>query len=92
MEETKSYWTAWSPYWSHQEDFFLDLDAINKLSAFITSPALIIGAGQGLLVEQLQKKRLYSRWNRPGSPDDFLRQKKKRIRPHRGRRQEYAFC
>jgi len=56
MLETKSYWTAWSPYWSYQEDFFLDLDAINKLSAFITNPVLIIGAGQGLLVEQLQKK------------------------------------
>jgi len=56
MSETKSYWTAWSPYWSYQEDFFLDLDAINKLSAFITNPVLIIGAGQGLLVEQLRKK------------------------------------
>jgi ubiquinone/menaquinone biosynthesis C-methylase UbiE len=55
MEETASYWTAWSPYWSYQEDFFLDLDAINKLSALITNPVLIIGAGQGLLVEQLQK-------------------------------------
>ena len=55
MEETASYWTAWSPYWSYQEDFFLDLDAINKLSAFITNPVLIVGAGQGLLVEQLQK-------------------------------------
>ena len=56
MVESKSYWTAWSPYWSYQEDFFLDLDAINKLSAFITNPVLIIGAGQGLLVEQLRKK------------------------------------
>ena len=56
MEETASYWAAWSPYWSYQEDFFLDLEAINKLSAFITNPALIIGAGQGLLVEQLRKK------------------------------------
>jgi ubiquinone/menaquinone biosynthesis C-methylase UbiE len=55
MVEKENYWTAWSPYWSYQEDFFLDLDAINKLSAFITNPVLIIGAGQGLLVEQLQK-------------------------------------
>ena len=56
MVERVSYWTAWSPYWSYQEDFFLDLDAINKLTAFITNPVLIVGAGQGLLVEQLQKK------------------------------------
>lgn len=56
MVETESYWTAWSPYWSYQEDFFLDLDAINKLAVDITNPVLIIGAGQGLLVEQLQKQ------------------------------------
>ena len=55
MVETKSYWTAWSPYWSYQEDFFLDSESINKLTVFITNPVLIIGAGQGLLVEQLQK-------------------------------------
>jgi len=55
MVETESYWTVWSPYWSYQEDFFLDLEAINRLADFIKSPVLIIGAGQGLLVEQLQK-------------------------------------
>lgn len=55
MKETTSYWTAWSPYWSYQEDFFLDSETINKLSAAIVSPVLIVGAGQGLLVDQLQK-------------------------------------
>lgn len=58
MIEKESYWTAWSPYWLYQEDFFLDSEAINKLTVFITNPVLIIGAGQGLLVEQLQKKDL----------------------------------
>lgn len=56
MVEKESYWTAWSPYWSYQEDFFLDSEAINKLATFFTNPVLIIGAGQGLLVEQLKKK------------------------------------
>jgi 2-polyprenyl-3-methyl-5-hydroxy-6-metoxy-1,4-benzoquinol methylase len=56
--EKESYWTAWSLYWSYLEDFFLDLEAINQLAAFITNPVLIIGAGQGLLVEQLQKNGL----------------------------------
>ena len=56
MVETESYWTAWSPYWSYQEDFFLDLEAINKLTVFIKNPVLLIGAGQGLLVDQLQKE------------------------------------
>lgn len=55
MVETQSYWTAWSPYWSYLEDFFLDLEAIDKLEVVITNPVLIIGAGQGLLVEQLKK-------------------------------------
>lgn len=56
MAETTSLWTAWSPYWSYQEDFFLDLDTIDKLTDDIMSPVLIVGAGQGLLVEHLQKK------------------------------------
>lgn len=56
MVETESYWTTWAPYWSYQEDFFLDSEAINRLAVDITNPVLIIGAGQGLLVEQLKKK------------------------------------
>lgn len=56
MAETKSFWTAWSPYWYYWEDFFLDSEAISKIAVFLTNPVLIIGAGQGLLVEQLQKK------------------------------------
>ena len=54
--EKESYWTAWSPYWSYQEDFFLGTEAINKLAVTITNPVLIIGAGQGLLVEQLRER------------------------------------
>lgn len=53
--EKVSHWSAWAPYWSYQEDFFLDSKTINKLSAAIASPVLIIGAGQGLLVDQLLK-------------------------------------
>jgi hypothetical protein len=56
MVEKESYWTKWSPYWSYQEDFFLDSDTINKLAVYISNPVLIIGAGQGLLIEQLHKK------------------------------------
>ena len=56
MTEMASFWTIWSPYWCYCEDSSLDLEAINKLTTAIRSPVLIIGAGQGLLVEQLQKK------------------------------------
>lgn len=92
MKETMSYWTAWSPYWLYQEDFFLDLDAINKLTAFITNPVLIIGAGQGLLVSQLQKKNFTVDGIELDPQMISYAKKKKRIRHYRGRRQEYAFC
>lgn len=56
MTEWTNYWTTWAPYWSYEEDFFLDLEAIDKLAIAIRDPVLIIGAGQGLLVERLRKK------------------------------------
>jgi ubiquinone/menaquinone biosynthesis C-methylase UbiE len=56
MEKNESYWESWAPYWSYFEDNFLDIESINQLSATIESPILIIGAGQGILVEQLQNK------------------------------------
>lgn len=56
MTELASFWKTWSPYWSYIEDSSLDLETINKLTIAIRNPVLIIGAGQGLLVEQLQKK------------------------------------
>jgi ubiquinone/menaquinone biosynthesis C-methylase UbiE len=40
------------------EDNFLDLDSIKKLTTIIKEPALVVGAGQGLLVEELQKSGL----------------------------------
>ena len=56
MKELPSFWRTWAPYWSHQEDFLLDIEAINKLTTAIVGPVLVIGAGQGLLVERLQLK------------------------------------
>jgi len=56
MKELATFWRTWAPYWSHQEDFALDIEAINKLTTAIVGPVLVIGAGQGLLVERLQLK------------------------------------
>ena len=56
MAEMESFWRTWAPYWSYQEDFALDIEGINKLTTAVVGPVLVIGAGQGLLVEQLQKK------------------------------------
>ena len=56
MTEESDYWSLWARYWAYIEDFFLDIDVIDKLTGFIQSPVLIVGAGQGILVERLLKK------------------------------------
>ncbi len=55
MADLARFWENWAPYLSHIEDNHLDLENIQRLGAHISDPVLIIGAGQGLLVEQLQK-------------------------------------
>jgi len=56
MNMNENYWENWAPYWSYFEDNFLDLESIDQLASTIENPVLIVGAGQGMLVEQLQKK------------------------------------
>jgi hypothetical protein len=56
MTDMNGYWNAWSPYWSYFENNMLDIEGINKLAIDIVDPALVVGAGQGLLVEQLLRK------------------------------------
>jgi len=55
MTDVGRFWDTWAPYLSYIEDNHLDLANIKKLDSIISDPVLIIGAGQGLLVEQLQK-------------------------------------
>ena len=54
--ELDRYWDTWSPYWSYFEDSMLDVEGIQKLAIDLADPVLIVGAGQGLLVEQLLRK------------------------------------
>lgn len=56
MDDTSTFWQAVAPYLSYIEGNFLNLEAIRKLTASITDPVLVVGAGQGLLVEELVKK------------------------------------
>lgn len=56
MTDVNRYWEAWAPYWSYFEDNMLDVEGINKLAIDIVNPVLVVGAGQGLLVEQLLQK------------------------------------
>jgi len=55
MTDVGRFWDTWAPYLSYIEDNHLDLANIKNLDSIISDPVLIIGAGQGLLVEQLQK-------------------------------------
>jgi SAM-dependent methyltransferase len=60
-ESGESYWSAWAPYWSHIEDNYLDLASLDQLMPVIHDPVLVIGAGQGLLVEHLLSRGLTAR-------------------------------
>ena len=55
MADVARFWETWAPYLSYIEDNHLDVANIKKLGGLISDPVLIVGAGQGLLVEQLQK-------------------------------------
>ena len=55
MADVARFWETWAPYLSYIEDNHLDLANIKKLGGLISDPVLIVGGGQGLLVEQLQK-------------------------------------
>ncbi len=56
MSETDTchFWETWAPYLSYVENNHLDLDCVRRLRDAITDPVLVVGAGQGLLVEELQ--------------------------------------
>ena len=58
MSEKQRFWQLWSEVWSYAEDNMLDTDSINRLASVVEDPALVVGAGQGLLVEQLHNKGL----------------------------------
>jgi SAM-dependent methyltransferase len=58
MTDASPYWSVWAPYWSLIEDNYLDLESLDRLLPTIESPVLVVGAGQGLLVEHLRSKDL----------------------------------
>ena len=49
------WWSTWAPYWDNIEDRHFGLFALSKYLPYIKEPALVIGAGQGIIVEQLLK-------------------------------------
>ena len=55
MADMRAFWNVWAPYWRQIENTYLDAPTIQRLEREIASPVLLVGAGQGLLVERLRK-------------------------------------
>ncbi|MCK4797060.1 MAG: class I SAM-dependent methyltransferase, partial [Spirochaetes bacterium] len=56
MTDIQKWYVAWSPFWEFVENRHLSIFVTEKLLNYISSPVLIIGAGQGLIVEYLRNK------------------------------------
>ncbi len=49
-----NWWSTWAPYWGALEDRHFCPAAIDGLTGSIQAPVLVIGSGQGLVVEHLR--------------------------------------
>ncbi len=52
------FWDALAPHHSLIEDNYLDLASIRRMLPELEQPVLVVGAGQGLIVEELRKQGL----------------------------------
>lgn len=59
MKNKSNFWQLWAPHLVFFEDNHLDLETINIIAGKISQPVLIVGGGQGLLVDALRKKGLH---------------------------------
>ena len=56
MSEMSKWWSTWAPIWEHIEEQYLSTNIVNNFIHEITSPVLVIGAGQGLIIKYLREK------------------------------------
>src|SRR5436853_7027922 len=55
---TSDYWDALAPHHASLENNFLDLPGLRRIMHHVRQPVLVVGAGQGLIVEELHKRGL----------------------------------
>ncbi len=55
MESPRGFWDELAPHHAALEDNFFDIRSARAILAEVESPALVVGAGQGLIVEELVK-------------------------------------
>ncbi|HSA24777.1 MAG TPA: ATP-binding cassette domain-containing protein, partial [Myxococcota bacterium] len=58
MADPAEFWRAWAPYWGEMEDRHFGRAAAERISAGLQPPVLVVGAGQGIIVEHLRRKGL----------------------------------
>ena len=49
------WWRLWAPYWEHIEDRHLGVFVTDSFADTVVEPVLVVGAGQGLVVERLKR-------------------------------------
>jgi len=59
MNHSSDFWDALAPHHSAIENNYLDLPSLRRIVQEIHQPVLVVGAGQGLIVEELQKTGLH---------------------------------
>src|SRR5438445_13020899 len=55
MDHSSDYWDALAPHHSSLENNYFDLPSLRRIIHDIHQPVLVVGAGQGLNVEELLK-------------------------------------
>jgi hypothetical protein len=58
IDPIPNFWDALAPHHSMVENSYLDLPSLRRIVQDIHQPALVVGAGQGLIVAELRKKGL----------------------------------
>jgi len=56
MTGASEFWDALAPHHSSIESNYFDLSSLRLILHYIHQPVLVVGAGQGLIVEELRKK------------------------------------
>ena len=60
MKGSSAFWDALAPHHSTLEDDYFDLSSLRLILHHIRDPVLVVGAGQGLIVEELGKNGFHT--------------------------------
>src|SRR5438270_8700987 len=60
MSHASDYWDALAPHHASLENNFFDLPSLRRIIHEIQQPVLVVGAGQGLIVEELIKNGFHT--------------------------------